>query len=203
MARRWRSSRRMPRPRPSNLLEEVRSSWRETLGVARNADAGAIRRAWARLAHAHHPDKGGAQDKMAPSMLPIYEHAEPRAQPPALPGQLRVHGRVPFTEQPKGPTETRKEDPLAPLGTGGPLPQVAPVSSRPHRAPARPRAPRSVTRARLAELVRATMRKSIKITPSPISRRSLTQQTPRRCSTQLAALESRSEVRTRKARHLA
>ena len=47
------------------LLDEVRFSWHETLGVPPNAEAGAIRRAWARLAHAHHPDKGGTQEQMA------------------------------------------------------------------------------------------------------------------------------------------
>jgi DnaJ-domain-containing protein 1 len=45
------------------LLEEVHFSWHETLGVPPNADAGTIRRAWARLAHAHHPDKGGTQEQ--------------------------------------------------------------------------------------------------------------------------------------------
>jgi hypothetical protein len=34
------------------LLELVSFSWHETLGVPPNADAGTIRRAWARLAHA-------------------------------------------------------------------------------------------------------------------------------------------------------
>ena len=47
------------------LLEEVQFNWHETLGVPPNADAGTIRRAWARLAHAHHPDKGGTQERMA------------------------------------------------------------------------------------------------------------------------------------------
>ena len=46
------------------LLEEVQFSWHETLGVPPNADPGTIRRAWARLAHAHHPDKGGIQEQM-------------------------------------------------------------------------------------------------------------------------------------------
>jgi hypothetical protein len=46
------------------LLEELQFSWHETLGVPPDADAGAIRRAWARLAHAHHPDKGGTQAQM-------------------------------------------------------------------------------------------------------------------------------------------
>src|SRR5271165_936097 len=45
------------------LLEEVQFSWHETLGVPPNADPGAIRRAWVRLAHANHPDKGGAQEQ--------------------------------------------------------------------------------------------------------------------------------------------
>ena len=45
-------------------LEEVQFGWHETLGVPPHAEAGAIRRAWARLAHAHHPDKGGTQDQM-------------------------------------------------------------------------------------------------------------------------------------------
>ena len=35
------------------MLAEVRFSWHETLCVPPNADAGTIRRAWARLAHAH------------------------------------------------------------------------------------------------------------------------------------------------------
>ena len=47
------------------LLEEVQFSWHETLGVPPNAEAGTIRRAWARLAHAYHPDKGGTQEQMA------------------------------------------------------------------------------------------------------------------------------------------
>ena len=46
------------------LLEELQFSWHETLGVPPNADPGAIRRSWARLAHAHHPDKGGTQEQM-------------------------------------------------------------------------------------------------------------------------------------------
>ena len=46
------------------LLEEVQFNWHETPGVPPNADAGTIRRAWARLAHAHHPDKGGTQEQM-------------------------------------------------------------------------------------------------------------------------------------------
>ena len=37
----------------------------ETLGVPPNADASTIRRTWARLAHAHHPDKGGTQEQVA------------------------------------------------------------------------------------------------------------------------------------------
>ena len=46
------------------LLKEVSFSWHETLGVPSNADAGTIRRAWARLAHAHQPDKGSTQEQM-------------------------------------------------------------------------------------------------------------------------------------------
>jgi DnaJ-domain-containing protein 1 len=45
------------------LLEEVQFSWHETLGVPPNADAGTIRRAWAKLAHVHHPDKSGTQEQ--------------------------------------------------------------------------------------------------------------------------------------------
>ena len=56
------------------LLEEVSFSWHETLGVPPNADAGTIRRAWARLAHAHHPDKGGTQEQMA-RLNAAYERA--------------------------------------------------------------------------------------------------------------------------------
>jgi DnaJ-class molecular chaperone len=56
------------------LLEEVRFSWHETLGVLPNAPAGAIRRAWARLAHAHHPDKGGTQEQMV-RLNAAYERA--------------------------------------------------------------------------------------------------------------------------------
>jgi DnaJ-domain-containing protein 1 len=56
------------------LLDEVRFGWHETLGVPPNADAGTIRRAWARLAHAHHPDKGGTQEQMA-RLNAAYERA--------------------------------------------------------------------------------------------------------------------------------
>ena len=56
------------------LLEEVQFSWHETLGVPPNADPGAIRRAWARLAHAHHPDKGGTQEQMV-RLNAAYERA--------------------------------------------------------------------------------------------------------------------------------
>ena len=72
------------------MLAEVRFSWHETLGVPSNADAGTIRRAWARLAHAHHHDKGGTQEQMARLNAPMNgpadpnHQAEPRAQPPAL-----------------------------------------------------------------------------------------------------------------------
>jgi curved DNA-binding protein CbpA len=45
-----------------------------TLGVPPNADAGTIRRAWARLAHAHHPDKGGTQQQMV-RLNAAYERA--------------------------------------------------------------------------------------------------------------------------------
>ena len=47
------------------LLEEAQFIWHETLGVPPNADAGMIRRAWARLARAYHPDAGGTQEQMA------------------------------------------------------------------------------------------------------------------------------------------
>jgi hypothetical protein len=56
------------------LLEEVQFSWHETLGVPPNADPGTIRRAWARLAHAHHPDKGGTQQQMV-RLNAAYERA--------------------------------------------------------------------------------------------------------------------------------
>ena len=56
------------------LLEKVQFDWHETLGVPPNADAGTIRRAWARLAHAHHPDKGGTQDQMV-RLNTAYERA--------------------------------------------------------------------------------------------------------------------------------
>src|SRR5260370_15588052 len=46
-------------------LEEAQFSWHETLGVPPNADAGTVRRAMARLALAHHPDKGGTQEQIA------------------------------------------------------------------------------------------------------------------------------------------
>jgi len=56
------------------LLEEVQFNWHETLGVPPNAEAGTIRHAWARLAHAHHPDKGGTQDQMV-RLNAAYERA--------------------------------------------------------------------------------------------------------------------------------
>jgi DnaJ-domain-containing protein 1 len=56
------------------LLEELQFNWHETLGVPPNTDAGAIRRAWARLAHAHHPDKGGTQKQMV-RLNAAYEQA--------------------------------------------------------------------------------------------------------------------------------
>ena len=56
------------------LLEELQFSWHETLGVPPNADPGTIRRGWARLAHAHHPDKGGTQEQMA-RLNAAYERA--------------------------------------------------------------------------------------------------------------------------------
>ena len=46
------------------LIDEARFSWHETLGVPPAADAAAVRRAMARLAHAYHPDKGGTQPQM-------------------------------------------------------------------------------------------------------------------------------------------
>ena len=55
-------------------LEEVQFSWHETLGVTPTADAVIIRRAWARLAHAHHPDKGGTQEQMV-RLNAAYERA--------------------------------------------------------------------------------------------------------------------------------
>jgi DnaJ-domain-containing protein 1 len=56
------------------ISEGVQFSWHETLGVPPNADAGTIRRAWARLAHAHHPDKGGTQEQMV-RLNAAYERA--------------------------------------------------------------------------------------------------------------------------------
>ena len=56
------------------LHEEVQFSWHETLGVPPSADAGTIRRAWARLAGAHHPDKGGIQEQMG-RLNAAYERA--------------------------------------------------------------------------------------------------------------------------------
>jgi hypothetical protein len=56
------------------LSEAVQFRWHETLGVPPNADAGTIRRAWARLAHAHHPDKGGTQEQMV-RLNAAYERA--------------------------------------------------------------------------------------------------------------------------------
>jgi hypothetical protein len=46
------------------LLEADQFSWHETFGMPPSADAGTIRRAWARLTHAHQPDKGGTQEQM-------------------------------------------------------------------------------------------------------------------------------------------
>jgi DnaJ-domain-containing protein 1 len=56
------------------LLEELQFSWHETLGVPPNADPGAIRRSWARLANAHHPNKGGTQEQMV-RLNAAYERA--------------------------------------------------------------------------------------------------------------------------------
>jgi DnaJ-domain-containing protein 1 len=58
------------------LLEEIQFNWHETLGVPPNADPGTIRRAWARLAHAHHPDKGGTREQMV-RLNTAYERAGP------------------------------------------------------------------------------------------------------------------------------
>jgi hypothetical protein len=58
------------------LLEEVQFSWHETLGVPSTADASTIRRAWARLAHSHHPDKGGTQEQMG-RLNAAYATAQP------------------------------------------------------------------------------------------------------------------------------
>ena len=55
------------------MLAEVRFSWHETLGVPPNADAGTIRRAWARLAHAHHPTRA-TQEQMG-RLNAAYERA--------------------------------------------------------------------------------------------------------------------------------
>ena len=67
------------------LLEEVQFSWHETLGVPPNADAGKIRHAWARLAHAHHPDKGGTQAQMA-RINEAHEQAKPILSDQPAPG---------------------------------------------------------------------------------------------------------------------
>jgi DnaJ-domain-containing protein 1 len=40
---------------------DIQFSCHETLGVPPNADAAAIRRAWANLAQAHYPDNDGTQ----------------------------------------------------------------------------------------------------------------------------------------------
>ena len=64
------------------LLEEVQFNWHETLGVPPNAEAGTIRRAWARLAHAHHPDKGGTQEQMV-RLNAAYDRLAKGGAPPA------------------------------------------------------------------------------------------------------------------------
>ena len=67
------------------LLEEVQFSWHETLGVPPNADAGTVRRAWARLALAYHPDKGGTQAQMA-RINEAHEQAKPILKDQPAPG---------------------------------------------------------------------------------------------------------------------
>ena len=56
------------------LLEEVQFSWHEILGLPPNADPATIRRAWASLARAYHPDKGGTQEQMV-RLNSAYERA--------------------------------------------------------------------------------------------------------------------------------
>ena len=46
------------------MVDEAHFSWHETLGVPPAADAAAVRRALARLAHTYHPDKGVTQPQM-------------------------------------------------------------------------------------------------------------------------------------------
>jgi hypothetical protein len=58
------------------LLGELTFHWHETLGVPPNADAAAVRSAWARLAHARHPDKGGSHEQMA-RLNAAYERTRP------------------------------------------------------------------------------------------------------------------------------
>ena len=76
-------------------LEEIQFAWHETLGVPPNADAGAIRHAWVRLAHAHHPDKAVPRNRWPASMPPMNgpadpnHQAQPRAQPPCPAGEPR------------------------------------------------------------------------------------------------------------------
>jgi transcriptional regulator with XRE-family HTH domain len=57
-------------------LVELTFHWHETLGVPPNAEAAAVRSAWARLARAYHPDKGGTQEQMA-RINAAYERARP------------------------------------------------------------------------------------------------------------------------------
>jgi transcriptional regulator with XRE-family HTH domain len=47
------------------MLEAAEFRWHETLGVAPNADATALRQAMTRLAMLYHPDKGGAPEQMS------------------------------------------------------------------------------------------------------------------------------------------
>jgi len=58
------------------LLAELTFRWHETLGVPPNADPAIIRHAWARLARAYHPDRGGTQDQMA-RLNAAYQRARP------------------------------------------------------------------------------------------------------------------------------
>jgi hypothetical protein len=65
-------------------LGELTFHWHETLGVPPNAEAAAVRSAWASLARAYHPDKGGTQEQMA-RINAAYQRARPtlnsRAEP--------------------------------------------------------------------------------------------------------------------------
>jgi hypothetical protein len=75
------------------LLEEVSFNWHETLGVPPNADAGTIRRTWARLATPTILTRAVPRNRWPASMPPVNgpadpnHWAEPRAQPPCPAGE--------------------------------------------------------------------------------------------------------------------